>query len=351
MTKDSKIFIAGHRGLVGSSILALLQSQDYHNLITKTKEELNLLDGVSVEKFFAHTRPEYVFLAAAKVGGIVANNTYRADFIYENLAIQNHIIFNAYKYKVKKLLFLGSSCIYPKNAKQPMREDSLLTSELEYTNEPYAIAKIAGIKMCESFALQYGCDFVSVMPTNLYGNNDNFNLQTSHVLPALLRKIHLAKLLSLGKLEQVEKDTGLQGVELKAFLQTYGITERSMAIWGSGNPRRELLHVNDMAEACVFVMQNLSFKDCITHHNEIRNTHLNVGYGSDVSIAELANLIKEIVGFEGELVFDTSKPDGTYQKLMDSSKLNALGWKPKIPLREGIQSVYQHYLSATSQKL
>ena len=351
MTKDSRIFIAGHRGLVGSSILALLQSQGYHNLITKTKEELNLLDGVSVEKFFASVRPEYVFLAAAKVGGIVANNTYRADFIYENLAIQNHIIFNAYKYKVKKLLFLGSSCIYPKNAKQPMREDSLLTSELEYTNEPYAIAKIAGIKMCESFALQYGCDFVSVMPTNLYGNNDNFNLQTSHVLPALLRKIHLAKLLSLGKLEQVEKDTGLQGAELKTFLQTYGITERSVAIWGSGNPRRELLHVNDMAEACVFVMQNLSFKDCITHQGEIRNTHLNVGYGSDVSIAELANLIKELVGFEGELVFDTSKPDGTYQKLMDSSKLNALGWKPKIPLKEGIQSVYQHYLSATSQKL
>ena len=234
MTKDSRIFIAGHRGLVGSSILALLQSQGYHNLITKTKEELNLLDGVSVEKFFASVRPEYVFLAAAKVGGIVANNTYRADFIYENLAIQNHIIFNAYKYKVKKLLFLGSSCIYPKNAKQPMREYSLLTSELEYTNEPYAIAKIAGIKMCESFALQYGCDFVSVMPTNLYGNNDNFNLQTSHVLPALLRKIHLAKLLSLGKLEQVEKDVGLQGAELKAFLQTYGITERSVAIWGSG---------------------------------------------------------------------------------------------------------------------
>lgn len=345
MTKDSRIFIAGHRGLVGSSILALLQSQGYHNLITKTKEELNLLDGVSVEKFFASVRPEYVFLAAAKVGGIVANNTYRADFIYENLAIQNHIIFNAYKYKVKKLLFLGSSCIYPKNAKQPMREDSLLTSELEYTNEPYAIAKIAGIKMCESFALQYGCDFVSVMPTNLYGNNDNFNLQTSHVLPALLRKIHLAKLLSLGKLEQVEKDTGLQGAGLQAFLQTYGITERSVAIWGSGNPRRELLHVNDMAEACVFVMQNLSFKDCIANPNEIRNTHLNVGYGSDVSIAELANLIKEIVGFEGELVFDTSKPDGTYQKLMDSSKLNALGWKPKIPLKEGIQSVYQHYLS------
>lgn len=351
MTKDSKIFIAGHKGLVGSSILALLQAQGYTNLITKTREELNLLDGGSVEKFFATTKPEYVFLAAAKVGGIAANNTYRADFIYENLSIQNHIIFNAYKYGVKKLLFLGSSCIYPKNAKQPMSEDALLTSELEYTNEPYAIAKIAGIKMCESFALQYGCDFISVMPTNLYGNNDNFNLQTSHVLPALLRKIHLAKLLSLGELEQVEKDTGLQGGALQEFLQSYGITEKSVAIWGSGKPRRELLHVNDMAEACVFVMQNLSFKDCITNPNEIRNTHLNVGYGSDISIAELSQLIKEIVGFEGELVFDKSKPDGTYQKLMDSSRLNALGWKPKIHLKDGIQSVYQHYLSKTLRKL
>lgn len=349
MTKDSKIFIAGHRGLVGSSIVQLLQSQGYCNLITKTREELDLLDSVSVEKFFATTNPEYVFLAAAKVGGIMANNTYRADFIYENLAIQNHIIFNAYKYKVKKLLFLGSSCIYPKNAKQPMSEDSLLTSELEYTNEPYALAKIAGIKMCESFALQYGCDFISIMPTNLYGNNDNFNLQTSHVLPALLRKIHLAKLLSLGKLEQVEKDVGLQGEALQAFLQTYGISEKSISIWGSGNPRRELLHVNDMAEACVFVMQNLSFKDCITNPNEIRNTHLNVGYGSDISIAELANLLKEIIGFEGELVFDKSKPDGTYQKLMDSSKLNTLGWKPKISLKDGIQSVYQYYLTKNEE--
>ncbi len=445
MTKDSKIFIAGHRGLVGSSILALLQAQGYHNLITKTRQELNLLDEGSVENFFATTKPEYVFLAAAKVGGIAANNTYRADFIYENLSIQNHIIFNAYKYGVKKLLFLGSSCIYPKNAKQPMSEDALLTSELEYTNEnhiifnaykygvkkllflgssciypknakqpmsedalltseleytnePYAIAKIAGIKMCESFALQYGCDFISVMPTNLYGNNDNFNLQTSHVLPALLRKIHLAKLLSLGELEQVEKDTGLQGGALQEFLQSYGITEKSVAIWGSGKPRRELLHVSDMAEACVFAMQNLSFKDCITNPNEIRNTHLNVGYGSDISIAELSQLIKEIVGFEGELVFDKSKPDGTYQKLMDSSRLNALGWsdisiaelsqlikeivgfegelvfdkskpdgtyqklmdssrlnalgwKPKIHLKDGIQSVYQHYLSKTLRKL
>ncbi|TLD96022.1 GDP-L-fucose synthase [Helicobacter jaachi] len=344
MHKDSKIFIAGHRGLVGSSILALLQKQGYTQLLTKTRDELNLLSFAATEDFFSAHRPEYVFLSAAKVGGIAANNTYRADFIYENLAIQNHIIFNAYKYGVKKLLFLGSSCIYPKHAPQPIREDSLLTSELEYTNEPYAIAKIAGIKMCESFGLQYGCDFVSVMPTNLYGNNDNFNLETSHVLPALLRKIHLAKLLSQEQYTQVELDTNLKGEALKDYLQKYGITSKSVQIWGDGTPRRELLHVDDMAAACVFVMQHISFDMLKKQHTEVRNTHLNVGYGSDVSIAELALLIKDIIGFNGELIFDTTKPNGTPQKLMDSHKLNALGWQPKIPLKEGIQSVYEHYL-------
>lgn len=355
MTKDSKIFIAGHKGLVGSSIYGLLQEQGYTQLIVKSRDELNLLDCVAVEEFFATSRPEYVFLAAAKVGGIAANNTYRADFIYENLAIQNHIIYNAYKYKVKKLLFLGSSCIYPKAAPQPMREDCLLSSELEYTNEPYAIAKIAGIKMCESFALQYGCDFISVMPTNLYGNNDNFNLQTSHVLPALLRKIHLAKLLREGNMAGVEQDVGLKGEALKSFLHQFGINAQSVEIWGSGKPRRELLHVSDMAEACVFAMHNLSFSQLAKMSldtsldseakapTQVRNTHLNVGYGSDVSIAELAHLVREIVGFEGELVFNTSKPDGTFQKLMDSSKLNALGWQPKISLKEGIKSVYANY--------
>lgn len=345
MNTDSRIYIAGHMGLVGSSIVQCLKNKGYNNLLTKTRQELNLLDGASVEEFFATTRPEYVFLAAAKVGGIEANNTYRADFIYENLAIQQHIIFNAYKYNVKKLLFLGSSCIYPKNAPQPIPENALLTSELEYTNEPYAIAKIAGIKMCESFALQYGCDFLSVMPTNLYGNNDNFDLHTSHVLPALLRKIHLAKLLSQGKISEVAKDLKLEGEALESCLKKYGISAQSVNIWGSGKPRREFLHVQDMAEACVFAMQNLSFKDVINQQKEIRNTHINVGYGSDISIAELAQLICQIVGFEGELIFDVSKPDGTYQKLMDSKKLNALGWKPNINLESGIKSVYRHYLN------
>lgn len=344
MHKDSKIYIAGHNGLVGSSILALLQSQGYTGLITKTRKELDLLKSDDVEAFFRSYRPEYVFLAAAKVGGIGANNTYRADFIYENLSIQNHIIFNAHKYGVKKLLFLGSSCIYPKNAPQPIQESALLGSELEYTNEPYAIAKIAGLKMCESFALQYGKDFISIMPTNLYGNNDNFDLQTSHVLPALLRKIHLAKLLSLGQVEHIERDIGLKGEALQSYLQSYGISAQSVGIWGSGKPRREFLHVADMAEACVFAMQNISFAQLASNLTPIRNTHLNVGYGSDISIAELALLIKDIVGFNGELIFDTSKPDGTYQKLMDSRKINALGWKPKISLKKGIEFVYKHYI-------
>lgn len=344
MHKDSKIYIAGHNGLVGSSILALLQSQGYTGLITKTRKELDLLKSDDVEAFFRSYRPEYVFLAAAKVGGIGANNTYRADFIYENLSIQNHIIFNAHKYGVKKLLFLGSSCIYPKNAPQPIQESALLGSELEYTNEPYAIAKIAGLKMCESFALQYGKDFISIMPTNLYGNNDNFDLQTSHVLPALLRKIHLAKLLSLGQIKHIERDIGLKGEALQSYLQSYGISAESVGIWGSGKPRREFLHVDDMAEACVFAMQNISFAQLASNLTPIRNTHLNVGYGSDISIAELALLIKDIVGFSGELIFDTSKPDGTYQKLMDSRKINALGWKPKISLKKGIEFVYKHYI-------
>ncbi|WP_295698353.1 GDP-L-fucose synthase [Helicobacter mastomyrinus] len=345
MHKDSRIYIAGHKGLVGSSIYDLLQSQGYTHLLTQTRKECDLLSSYDVEEFFSKTRPEYVFLCAAKVGGISANNTYRADFIYENLAIQNNIIFNAYKYGVKKLLFLGSSCIYPKNAPQPMKEDALLTSELEYTNEPYAIAKIAGLKMCESFALQYGCDFISVMPTNLYGNNDNFDLETSHVLPALLRKIHLAKLLYLGQIEQVEYDVSLQGKALEDYLSSYHISSKSVAIWGSGKPRREFLHVQDMAEACVFVMNNVSFGAHLSSHtSQIRNTHINIGYGTDISIIELAYLIKEIVGFEGQLVFDSSKPDGTYQKLIDSSKLHQLGWRAKISLKEGIRSVYEHYL-------
>lgn len=275
-----------------------------------------MIDQRAVAAFFEQEKPEYVFLAAAKVGGIVANNTYRAEFIYENLAIQNNVIHQSYVHGVKKLLFLGSTCIYPKNAPQPMKEEYLLTSELEYTNEPYAIAKIAGIKMCESYNLQYGTNFISVMPTNLYGPNDNFDLETSHVLPALMRKIHEAKL--------------------------NGDTE--VEIWGSGKPRREFLYSEDMADACVFVMKNVDFKDLVQSQKEIRNTHINIGTGEDISIRELAELIQHIVGYEGPLVYNTSKPDGTMIKLTNPSKLHALGWKHKVELEEGIRKVYSWFL-------
>ncbi len=364
MEKDSKIFVAGHRGLVGSSVTSALQESGFTNIITKTRAELDLRDFNAVEEFFKHTNPEYIFLCAAKVGGIAANNQYRADFIYENLSIQNNVIFNAHKHNAKKLLFLGSSCIYPKNAPQPIKEEYLLTSELEYTNEPYAIAKIAGLKMCESFALQYGCNFLSVMPTNLYGDNDNFDLYNSHVLPAILRKIHLAKLLSEGKLKEVESDIGLSGEKAQEFLQKFGISAQSVQIWGSGNPRREFLHAKDLAKACVYVMQNIDFVDIAevdsnaqggdknsqSAQKEVRNTHINVGFGSDISIADLARLIQKIVGFEGALVFDTSKPDGTFAKLMDSSKLNQLGWNPSISIEEGIKAVYKHYKQTKGDK-
>ncbi|OIP53992.1 MAG: GDP-fucose synthetase [Helicobacteraceae bacterium CG2_30_36_10] len=326
MTKNSKIYIAGHRGLVGSAILKNLQTKGYINLVYKTHKELDLLNQQAVEEFFKKEKPEYVILAAAKVGGIVANNSYRADFIYENLQIQNNVIHQSYIHGVTKLLFLGSTCIYPKNAPQPMPEECLLTSPLEYTNEPYAIAKIAGIKMCESYNIQYGTNFISVMPTNLYGPNDNFDLETSHVLPALLRKIHEAKLNNIPKVE----------------------------IWGSGNPRREFLYSEDMADACVFIMENRDFKDILntTHltlnadefSNEIRNTHINIGTGKDISIKELAYLIKDIVGYTGKLYFNTTKPDGTMVKLTDPSKLHSIGWKHKVELEKGIKTMYAWYL-------
>lgn len=315
MEKTSKIYVAGHLGLVGSAIVKNLTCKGYTNIITKTHKELDLIDQRAVEQFFEHEKPEYVFLAAAKVGGIVANNTYRADFIYENLVLQNNVIHQSYVHGVKKLLFLGSTCIYPRNAPQPMKEAYLLTSELEYTNEPYAIAKIAGIKMCESYNLQYGTNFISVMPTNLYGPNDNFDLETSHVLPALMRKIHEAK---------------MRG-------------DKEVEIWGSGKPRREFLYSEDMADACVFLMENVDFKDLIGDKKEIRNTHINIGTGEDISIQELAELIQNIVGYQGTLVYNTSKPDGTMLKLSDPSKLHALGWKHKIELEDGIKAVYGLY--------
>ncbi|WP_108063885.1 GDP-L-fucose synthase family protein [Poseidonibacter lekithochrous] len=346
MNKNSKIYIAGHRGLVGSAIIKNLKSKGYTNLIYRTHKELDLISQIEVEKFFEEEKPEYVILAAAKVGGIVANNTYRADFIYENLAIQNNVIHQSYKHNVTKLLFLGSTCIYPKQAPQPMPEDCLLTSPLEYTNEPYAIAKIAGIKMCESYNLQYNTNFISVMPTNLYGPNDNFDLEKSHVLPALIRKIYLAKLLNEDKVEEVLSDLNVKSLEeANAYLEKFGVNKDSVEIWGSGKPRREFLYSEDMADACVYLLENRDFKDTfLKDSKEIINTHINIGTGVDISIKELATLIQKIVGFNGQLLFNTKKPDGTMVKLTDPSKLHSLGWKHKVELEDGIKSMFDWYL-------
>lgn len=345
MKKDAKIYIAGHRGLVGSAIKQDLEKKGYTNLIYKTHKELDLTNTVEVATFFETEQPEYVFLAAAKVGGIIANNTYRADFIHANLMIQNNVIHQSYVSGVKKLLFLGSTCIYPKEAPQPMTEDSLLTGPLEYTNEPYAIAKIAGIKMCESYNLQYGTNFLSVMPTNLYGYNDNFDLEKSHVLPALIRKMHLAKLLSEGNKDAVMEDLGVSAfAKAEDTLKKYGVSESSVEIWGTGAPRREFLWSQDMANACVFIMENTNFEDVTPTQETIRNTHINIGTGEDISIKELAETIQKIVGFKGKLTFNTTKPDGTLRKLTDVSKLHALGWKHKIQLQEGIEKLYAWYL-------
>ena len=415
MEKDAKIYVAGHRGLVGSAIVKNLESKGYTNIVKRTHTELDLTDQQAVEAFFAVEKPEYVFLAAAKVGGIVANNTYRADFIYENLQIQNNVIHQSYMNGVKKLMFLGSTCIYPRDCPQPMKEEYLLTSPLEYTNEPYAIAKIAGIKMCESYNLQYGTNDISVMPTNLYGPNDNFDLEKSHVLPALIRKIHLGECLESVKWdvlssertssgasatkkdeawESVREDLNrlpIEGVtgensveEILAILDKYGIKIRntshiahstpqiSIEIWGSGKPMREFLWSEDMADACVFLMENRDFNDVVgeeergkgeesavvdgkaceavrsTYHiarnTEVRNTHVNIGTGTDISIKELAETIKAIVGYNGDLYFNADKPDGTMKKLTDVTKLHALGWRHRIELHEGIDKLYQWYL-------
>lgn len=368
MDKNNKIYIAGHKGLVGSAIWKNLKEKGYDNLIGKSKEELDLLDQKAVEAFFEAEKPDYVFLAAAKVGGIVANNTYRGEFIYENLVIQNNIIHNAWKTGVKKLLFLGSTCIYPKEAPQPMPEDCLLTDPLEYTNEPYAIAKIAGIKLCESYNLQYGTNFIAVMPTNLYGPNDNFDLEKSHVLPALIRKIHLGKCLEEGNWEAVRADLNkrpIEGVdgtssedEILSVLDKYGLrikeqTEGKLSqveVWGSGKPMREFLWSEEMADACVFVMQKVDFSDVSPKPDEnskpeIRNTHINIGTGKEVSIKELATTIKAQIGFSGELFFNAEKPDGTMRKLTNVSKLNQLGWKHQIEINEGIARMYSWYLN------
>ncbi|MCW8980670.1 GDP-L-fucose synthase [Altibacter sp.] len=346
MDKNATYYVAGHRGLVGSAIVKALNARGYTNILTRTHAQLDLTDQTAVATFFKTHKPDYVFLAAAKVGGIVANNVYRADFIYENLMIQNNVIHQSYRHGVKKLLFLGSTCIYPKEAPQPMPESSLLTNVLEYTNEPYAIAKIAGIKMCESYNIQYGTNFISVMPTNLYGYNDNFDFEKSHVLPALIRKIHLAKLLSENNKQAILDDLGVPNFqEAEKILQQFGVSEDSVEIWGSGRPKREFLWSQDMADACVYIMEEVDFKQVIEDPSEIRNTHINIGTGEDISIAALAEIIKKTVGFQGNFKFNTSKPDGTLRKLTDVTKLHALGWKHKVALEDGIQKMYEWYLA------
>lgn len=360
MNKSSLVFVAGHQGLVGSAILETLYKKGYSNFITRSYAELDLTDQHATLQFFEKEKPEYIFLAAAKVGGIMANNTFRAQFIYENIQIQNNVIHSAWLSGAKKLLFLGSSCIYPRSAPQPLKEEYLLTDELEYTNEPYALAKIAGIRMIESYNLQYGTNYLAVMPTNLYGLNDNFHLNKSHVLPAMIRKMHLAKCLDRGDLEAIRADIRKRPMEeiddvssvqtILEFLGSHGITKSgnatSLTLWGSGAPMREFLWANDMADACVYVMENVDFKDLIGKNPAVvRNTHINIGSGKEISIRDLALLVRKIIGFEGEVAFDASKPDGTPRKLLDVRKLNQLGWKYEVELEQGIRMVYDHYLS------
>ena len=344
MKKTSRIYIAGHKGLAGSAILRKLQAEGYINLITRTHEALNLECQRDVKAFFKTETPEYVFLAAAKVGGILANNTFPAEFIYNNLAIQTNVIHSSYLHGVKKLLFLGSSCIYPKHCPQPMKEEYLLSGSLEPTNEPYAIAKIAGIKMCQSYNRQYGTNFISVMPTNLFGPHDNFDLETSHVLPALIRKFHLAKLAAANSFDAVQKDESCSGpipLDIKASLGLAGqtITHRSkkkprVTLWGSGTPRREFLHVDDLADACLYLMNSYDESGII-----------NIGVGEDFTIRELAEITAKIVGYKGEIRWDASKPDGPLQKLLDIKRLTQLGWKAKISLEQGIATTYEWYMN------
>ena len=345
MKLKDKIYVAGHLGLAGSAIVKNLESKGYKNLIFRTHSDLDLINQEDVANFFKLEKPNYVILAAAKVGGIIANSQYRANFIYENLQIQNNIIHQSYLNGVNKLLFLGSTCIYPKEAPQPMLEESLLTAPLEFTNEPYAIAKIAGIKMCESYNLQYGTNFISVMPTNLFGFNDNFDLEKSHVLPALIRKMHLAKLLSEGKNEDVVNNLGFDNFkEAKNYLTLFGVDQNKVEIWGTGKPRREFLFSDDMADACIFLLENFNFEDFINiNKKETRNSHINIGTGIDISIADLARIIKDIVGFNGDLIFNKDKPDGSMFKVTNVDKIHSLGWRHKTKLKEGIKKIYDRY--------
>lgn len=383
LSKESKIYVAGHHGLVGSAIWNNLEQRGYRNLVGRSHKELDLTDQVAVKKFFDDEHPDAVVLAAAFVGGIMANSLYRADFIMQNMKIQCNVISEAYAHGVKKLLFLGSTCIYPKDAPQPMREDALLTSPLEYTNEEYAIAKIAGLKMCESYNLQYGTNYIAVMPTNLYGPNDNFHLENSHVMPAMMRKIYLAKLIHDGDWQSIRRDMDARPVEgvgggnteseIRATLAKYGIEDNKVTLWGTGKPLREFLWSEDMADASVHVLLNVDFKDiigieryssvfygastdgavdrnsstgrggAIPSLGEIRNCHINVGTGKELTIRELSDLVAGAVGFEGTIVFDASKPDGTQRKLIDVEKLHSLGWTHKVEIDEGVRLLFEWY--------
>ncbi|MBQ6753685.1 MAG: GDP-L-fucose synthase [Bacteroidales bacterium] len=353
-SKDVKIYVAGHRGLVGSAIWNNLKGRGYNNLVGRTHKELDLLDGTKVKEFFDAEEPQVVVLAAAHVGGIVANNTFRADFIYNNLQIQQNVIGESFRHGVKKLLFLGSTCIYPREAAQPMTETALLTSPLEYTNEPYAIAKIAGLKMCESFSLQYGCNYIAVMPTNLYGPNDNFHLEKSHVLPAMIRKLYLAKCLMEDDIESIRKDLAKRPVEntddragkeqIVSVLAKYGIEKGKLSLWGTGNVFREFLWSEDMADASVHILLNVDFKDTYSSsEKEIRNCHINIGTGKEITIRELAEKIKKEIDYKGTILWNSDKPDGTPRKLTDVSKLHSLGWQHRIEIDEGIHRLTEWY--------
>ena len=353
IAKEAKIYVAGHRGLVGSAIWNNLLHRGYTNLVGRTHAELDLLDGAAVRRFFDEERPEYVVLAAAHVGGIMANLKYRADFIYQNLQIQQNVIGESFRHGVKKLLFLGSTCIYPREAPQPITEDALLTSPLEYPNEPYAIAKIAGLKMCESFNLQYGTNYIAVMPTNLYGPNDNFNLETSHVLPAMIRKLYLAKMLNEANWDAVRADMNRRPVEgvdgaasnevIVAMLNKYGIYADHLMLWGTGAPIREFLWSEDMADASVYALLNIDFDDVRGSNPEVRNCHINIGSGKEITIRQLAELVQRTVGYNGEIRWDATKPDGTMRKLTDVSKLHSLGWHHRVEIEEGVARLVDWY--------